>query len=82
MTDDALKLLTRIGKDTSLRYSIHLITTANLVAQKRKAAEVEVADIRRVYGLFIDIKRSTLFLKDYEKEFMFHEADDKMDTSE
>lgn len=81
MADDALKLLTRIGKETSLRYSIHLITTANLVAQKRKAAEVEVADIRRVYGLFIDVKRSTMFLKDYEKEFMFTEIDDKMDTA-
>jgi len=81
MTDDALKLLTRIGKETSLRYSIHLITTANLVSQKRKSAEVEVQDIRKVYGLFIDIKRSTMFLKDYEKEFMFHEIDEKMDTA-
>lgn len=36
MTDDAMTVLTRIGMETSLRYSIQLITTANLVARKRK----------------------------------------------
>jgi RuvB-like protein 2 len=84
MTEDAMKLLTKIGKESSLRYSIHLITTANLVSQKRKSAEVDVQDIRKVYSLFVDIKRSVQFLKDFEKEFMFHEvaeADEKMDTN-
>jgi RuvB-like protein 2 len=68
-----MKLLTKIGKESSLRYAIHLITTANLVSQKRKSPEVDVQDIRRVYSLFVDIKRSVQFLKDFEKEFMFHE---------
>jgi hypothetical protein len=36
MTDDAKEVLTRIGMETSLRYSIHLITAAHLVAKKRK----------------------------------------------
>lgn len=86
MTEDAMKLLTKIGKDSSLRYSIHLITTANLVSQKRKSAEVDVQDIRKVYSLFVDIKRSVQFLKDFEKEFMFHEEaegreDEKMDIN-
>jgi RuvB-like protein 2 len=55
-----------------------------LVSQKRKSAEVDVQDIRKVYSLFVDIKRSVQFLKDFEKEFMFHEvteADEKMDTN-
>lgn len=60
--------------ECSLRYAIHLITTANLVAQKRKAAEVDKEDIRKVYNLFVDVKRSTTFLKDYEQEFMFSEG--------
>eukprot|EP00356_Strombidium_inclinatum_P005251 CAMPEP_0170479216 /NCGR_PEP_ID=MMETSP0208-20121228/528_1 /TAXON_ID=197538 /ORGANISM="Strombidium inclinatum, Strain S3" /LENGTH=465 /DNA_ID=CAMNT_0010751575 /DNA_START=37 /DNA_END=1434 /DNA_ORIENTATION=- len=74
MTEGAMKLLTKIGKECSLRYSIHLITTANLVSQKRKAAEVDVADIRKVYSLFVDVKRSTQFLKEFEQEFMFSEG--------
>ena len=85
ITEGALKLLTKLGMETSLRYSIHLITTANLVAQKRKSAEVDVEDIRRVYSLFIDVKRSTKFLQEYQDEMLFSEiekpADNAMDTS-
>ena len=36
MTEEAKDALTTIGVETSLRYSIHLITAANLVARKRK----------------------------------------------
>lgn len=36
LSDDAAALLTRIGQETSLRYAIHLITAAALVAHKRK----------------------------------------------
>lgn len=42
ISEEALTLLTKIGKDSSLRYAIHLITTANLVSMKRKSAEVEL----------------------------------------
>ena len=59
---------------------MHLITTAHLVAQKRKSTEIDTEDISRVYNLFIDVERSKQFLKDYEKEFMFSEIEDnKMD---
>ncbi|CAG2248369.1 INO80J [Mytilus edulis] len=84
MTDDALTVLTRIGMETSLRYSIQLITAANLVSRKRKGTEVEVDDIKRVYSLFLDESRSTQFLKEYQQAFMFNELGapgDTMDTS-
>jgi RuvB-like protein 2 len=58
MTEDALAVLTKVGMETSLRYAIHLITAASLVATKRKAAEVDVVDVKRVYTLFLDEKRS------------------------
>ena len=60
-----------------MRYAIHLITTANLVSQKRKSAEVDVPDIRKVYSLFVDVKRSTQFLKEFEQEFMFSDGVEK-----
>jgi len=75
MTDDALELLTRIGMETSLRYAIHMIIASSLVAEKRKSAEVEIQDIKRVYTLFVDVKRSTQFLMEYQKEFMYNELD-------
>lgn len=36
ITDEAKDVLTKIGVDASLRYSIHLITVSNLIARKRK----------------------------------------------
>lgn len=30
-------------------------------------------DVRRVYNLFIDVKRSTQYLIEYQNEFMFSE---------
>ena len=59
MSEDALTLLTKIGVETSLRYSIHMIITAALCCEKRKGVEVTVEDIKRVYSLFVDVKRST-----------------------
>lgn len=82
MTDDALAVLTKVGVETSLRYAIHLITSANLTCRKRKGTEVEVEDIKKVYSLFFDQGRSTQFLKEYQQEFMFNEeSESTMDTS-
>ena len=44
---DAMQALTAIGMETSLRYAIHIITAASLVAKKRKAVTVEVRDVQR-----------------------------------
>lgn len=41
MSSDALLVLTRIATESSLRYAIQLITTASLVARRRKATEVK-----------------------------------------
>lgn len=73
MSDEALTVLTKIGKETSLRYSIQLITTANLACKKRKGTEVSIDDIKRVYTLFLDEARSSEFLKEYEQNFLFSE---------
>ncbi|KAG2206765.1 hypothetical protein INT47_003707 [Mucor saturninus] len=78
MTEDAKDVLTRIGVETSLRYSIHLITAANLVARKRKATAVDVQDIKRVYSLFLDEKRSVQYLKDFQDQYMYNDHNDKM----
>merc|ERR1711998_743617 len=77
MTDDAKQLLTRIAKEASLRYAMHMIMAASLVSSKRRATEVEVEDIKRCYTLFVDLKRSTQFLLEYQQEFMFNEVDDE-----
>jgi len=74
MSEDAKELLTKIGVETSLRYAIQLITAAALACQKRKGKLVELEDVSRVYQLFVDIKRSTQFLMEYQEQFMFNEV--------
>ena len=80
MADDALELLTSIGGECSLRYAIHMISVSALVSAKRKGMEVEVEDVKKVYDLFVDVKRSAQFLQDHQAEFMFSEV--KEDTAE
>ena len=53
-----------------------MIIAAALVCAKRKGVEVEVEDIKKVYTLFVDVKRSTQFLTEYQNEFMFSEIQD------
>ena len=73
MSAEGSSLLTRIAKETSLRYAMHMIICAALVAKQRKAAEVDKEDIRKVYSLFSDLRRSTQFLLEHNKTFMFNE---------
>lgn len=82
MTEDAKDLLTRIAVETSLRYAIHMIIAASLVCAKRKGTEVDVSDIKRVYSLFVDVKRSTQFLMEYQREFMFNEIEEEEDDED
>merc|ERR1711907_90078 len=82
MTDDALSLLTRIGQDTTLRYAIHMITAAHLSCTKRQGTEVGIEDIKKVYTLFMDLKRSVKILEDYHQDFMFNESKGDMEEDD
>ncbi|VVA94419.1 unnamed protein product [Arabis nemorensis] len=73
MKEDAKQHLTLIGRDTSLRYAIHLITAAALSCEKRRGKAVEVKDIQRVYRLFLDARRSMQYLVEYQSRYMFSE---------
>ncbi|KXZ43252.1 hypothetical protein GPECTOR_96g718 [Gonium pectorale] len=85
MTEDAKELLTKIGHETSLRYAIQLITAAAIVCQRRKGSEVDIEDISKVYSMFVDVKRSTQFLIEYQEQYMFNEVPagdgEEMETS-
>ncbi|GLC34607.1 RuvB-like 2 [Pleodorina starrii] len=85
MGEDAKELLTKIGFETSLRYAIQLITAAAIVCQRRKGSEVDIEDISKVYSMFVDVKRSTQFLIEYQEQYMFNEVPigegEEMETS-
>jgi len=71
--EKALALLTKIGEDTSLRYAIHLIITADLFSKKRSGKRIEIEDIKRVYSLFVDKQRSSVHLQEYQQYYLFNE---------
>ena len=73
IAEEARMLLTKIAVETSLRYALNLITSANLVAAKKGRSSVEIADVERVFGLFVDVKRSVKYLTEFQQEFMFSE---------
>lgn len=77
MEEMALNVLTKIANDSSLRYAIQLITPAWLHAKRRKAKQVGTEDIRKCYTLFLDEKRSTDYLKEYEEHFLYGNLSDK-----
>jgi RuvB-like protein 2 len=82
LTEKAKSLLTLMCKQTSLRYAIQLITASALVAQKRKATEVDMIDLKKVYEMFVDVKRSTGFLKEYQDQYLYNtqtEEDENME---
>ncbi len=81
MTEDALEILTKIGSETSLRYSIQLITMSYLISKRRKSTKVDMEDIQKVYSMFLDEKRSVGYLKEYEEQYLANESTDKMDTA-
>lgn len=74
LSADALAILTRVGQETSLRYSSNLITVANLIATKRKSATVEVEDIKRSYSLFLDADRSVQYLSENQNYYVNDEG--------
>mmetsp|Transcript_11286 Transcript_11286/g.16684 ORF Transcript_11286/g.16684 Transcript_11286/m.16684 type:complete len:460 (-) Transcript_11286:6110-7489(-) len=82
MDDSAKQLLTMVAESTSLRYAIQMITASALVASKRKAPEVGMEDVRRVYELFVDVKRSSQFLTDYQGQFMFNDTNNAVESED
>lgn len=59
---EALALLSSNAQTASLRYTLNLIATAQVVARKRKSPVVDVVDVGKCYKYFLDEKRSTEWL--------------------
>lgn len=83
--NDTLHTLASIAGESNLRYALHLISTANVVSKRRKSEKIEVPDIKRAYGYFLDLTRSQEWLEAQAGKLIFEEgkqqSDDRMDQS-
>lgn len=73
MTPDAMEVLVKMAQETTLRYALNVISTAQMLARKRKSDKVDVEDLRRSYSYFMDEKRSVQWLKEQQGSLVFEE---------
>ena len=68
LSADALKVLTEIAvAKKSLRYAIHLITAAHMIARRRKHSPIQQEDVMKAQELFIDTRTSARILREAQK---------------
>ncbi|MEM2875259.1 MAG: RuvB-like domain-containing protein [Candidatus Hadarchaeales archaeon] len=67
---EALEYLADIGNETSLRYAAQLLAPAAEVAAAEKSKKVTREHVERVRGLFIDVKRSVAYLREFEEKML------------
>lgn len=83
--EETLQTLASVARESNLRYALNLISTANMISKKRKSEKIEVADVKRAYGYFLDLTRSQEWLKGQIGKLIFEEGqqltDDRMDQS-
>jgi RuvB-like protein 1 (pontin 52) len=62
ISTEAIALLGEIGKNTSLRYVMQLLTPAQILAKSYGREDIDVAEIQEVDSLFFDAKSSARLL--------------------
>ena len=67
MEEEALNHLTDIGTKTSLRYAVQLIAPASNIASYHKRRRIKKEDVEEAAKLFVDVKKSMKYLKEYEE---------------
>ena len=65
----AIEGLTKIGGETSLRYTAQLLSPAAEIAKNRKDQTVHLKDVKLARKLFSDVSRSVQYVKKHEDEF-------------
>ena len=71
-----------MATETTLRYALNLISCADVLAKKRGATTVGVADLRKCYTYFLDEKRSVQWLKEQQGSMLFDEEEDAVAAME
>ncbi len=67
---DAIEELTKLGVEESLRYAIQLLAPTQLRASEMGRKEVTKDDIEYVRKLFLGVKESIRYVKEYENYFL------------
>jgi TBP-interacting protein len=70
LSDDALKLLTDIGVDHSLRYALQLLVPAYITTKEKGKSAVTKEEVEYVKKHFVSVKESVEYVKTLEEKFL------------
>ncbi len=70
LEEGALSLLVKLGVENSLRYAVQLLTPSLEVAKLRGRDKVSLEDVEEARRLFVDVKQSMAYLKEYEEKML------------
>ncbi|MEM1675043.1 MAG: RuvB-like helicase [Desulfurococcaceae archaeon] len=70
ISKEALDELVKIGVETSLRYAVQLLEPSRIIALNNGRDEITIEDVRKARGLFVDVKASVKYLREYEEKFL------------
>lgn len=70
LSEDAVKKLGEIGEQRSLRYAIHLMQPARIVAHRKGREEVKAEDVEEVEKKFVDVKDSVRYVEELKDKFL------------
>ncbi|UXD21599.1 TATA binding protein (TBP)-interacting protein (TIP49) [Ignicoccus pacificus DSM 13166] len=70
LTEEAVKKLGEIGEQRSLRYAIHLMQPAKVIAEREGREEVEAKDVEEAEKKFVDVKDSVKYVEEFKDKFL------------
>jgi len=70
LDEKALEKLTQLGYENSMRYAIQLLAPANELTKLRNGSKIEVEDVERAAQLFVDVSKSSAYLKEWEDKML------------
>ncbi|QKR00568.1 AAA family ATPase [Metallosphaera tengchongensis] len=70
LDQSALEELTNLSQSESLRYAIQLLEPSLIVAKRAGRNVVKADDVREASRLFVDVKKSVKYVKEYENLFL------------
>ena len=70
LSEDALKEIGAIGEERSLRYAIHLMQPAKVIAMRHGHDTVTAEDVKEAERKFVDVKDSVNYVEQFKEKFL------------
>jgi len=70
LDEEALEKLVKLGVENSLRYAVQLLSPSLEIAKRSGRYRVTGEDVEQARRLFVDVKQSMSYLKEYEEKLL------------